>query len=71
MEKYFKASLDKWSGGITLGITVLFAAIVGVMVISADNNNDLQPAAVVSGVFFSILLICYLLRPLGYKISAS
>ena len=64
MELTFKASLDKWSLGITIGISVLFAVIALSILLSSKGGS-----LAVAGLFVAIMGACYFYMPLGYVVS--
>ncbi len=66
----FKASLDKLSIGISIGVGVLFVLIILLQVGASLQGNFI--AAMVTGIFFSaIFLLSYLYHAREYTVSSS
>ncbi len=64
----YAASLDELARRITLGITLLFAAIVAIQFLTVHNNSLIIPILSV-GFFTAILFIAYALRPVNYELT--
>jgi hypothetical protein len=72
--KYYKATPDSLSYGITAGVIILFLAIGFIPSVlsdhTADQDRGMTIRILINVLNCSILLFCYLFHPVGYELSA-
>lgn len=64
----YKASLDKLAKGVSIGVGVMFVAIIGVQISLSNESGVLLP--VFMGLFFmAIIIVAYGYHPLRYEVN--
>jgi len=66
----YKASLDNLAKGVTIGVTILFAGIIFLSMVSISKDAERAIPISISIALILIYFIVFALRPIDYEISA-